>query len=181
MAANRKPEGERQDNAPSRALATVTQITGGRTVASREHRPTPGWLKPTKDAWDDFWEADIAQLLAPHHMPTVYRLFELRDAQARALRIYKKSPMVEGSMKQPVVNPAMSTVQALEKDIRALEDRLGLTPKAQANLGIKIGEARLTAAELNRMAEEEAEGDGDADGAGDGDADDVLEGEWVEA
>jgi hypothetical protein len=182
MVAHRKPEEQRQDNSPGRALATVTEINGGRSAAGMAHAPAAGWLKPTRDAWDDFWLADVAKMLAPHHMPTVYRLFELRDAQTRMLRVFKKCPMVEGSMKQPVVNPAMATVQALEKDIRALEDRLGLTPKAQASLGIKIGEARLTAAELNRMAAEEGSGDSDGGDAGsDGVPDDVLEAEWVEA
>ena len=36
-----------------------------------------------------------------------------------------------------------------------------LTPKAQASLGIKIGQAGLTAAELNRMAAEESDDDDD--------------------
>ncbi|HEY9015781.1 MAG TPA: P27 family phage terminase small subunit [Gemmatimonadales bacterium] len=184
MVANRKPEGTRQDNKPGRELATVHSISGGQPAVEMEHRPTPGWLKATRDQWADFWEADVAKVLARHHVPALYRLFELRDAQARALRLYKKQPMVDGSMKQPVVNPAMSTVQALEKDIRALEDRLGLTPKAQANLGIQIGQARLTAAELNRMAageDDDDRGGSDPERVGDGEPDDVLEADWVEA
>jgi hypothetical protein len=139
-------------------------------------------LKSTKDQWVEYWRADVAAVLASHHVPALYRLFELRDAQQRALRIYKKQPMVDGSMKQPVVNPAMSTVQALEKDIRALEDRLGLTPKAQANLGIRIGQAGMTAAELNRMAREEEPDDGDSgQGSDAGVVYDVVPGEWEPA
>lgn len=192
MPANRKPEGQRQDNKPYRALATVTDISGKDPAAGAPHKPAPGWLKETRDQWDDFWEADVSRVLAKHHLPAVYRLFAFRDAQTRALRLYRKAPMVTGSQKQPVVNPAMGTVQNLEKDIRALEDRLGLTPKAAANLGIKIGEARLTAAELNRMAGADDDGD-DRDGStgtresaggeqpADGEPDDVVEALWTEA
>lgn len=184
MPQNRKPEGTRQDNAPSRALASVTQIAGRQPAADAPHPAPRGLLKQTHEQWEDFWQADSSQVIARHMLPAVYRLFELRDAQTRALRLYKRRPMTEGSMGQPVVNPAMGTVQALEKDIRALEDRLGLTPKAAANLGIQIGQARLTAAELNRMAEEEEPSDGDA-GESDADgrsSDDLVEADgWVEA
>ena len=157
----RKPVGTRQDERPSRAPASVTDISGGRRLLARNYPPKPSWLKEVKEQWDVYWTTQVSELLAPHHVPALYRLFELRDAQGRALRIYKREPMVQGSMKQPVVNPAMTTVQSLEKDIRALEDRLGLTPKAQASLGIKIGQAGLTAAELNRMAAEESDDDDD--------------------
>lgn len=188
MPANRKRPDQRQDNSTSRELASVTQIAGRAPAQISRHKPGTGWAKSTRDQWEEFWEADVAQVLAAHHVPAVYRLFELRDAQARALRIYKREPMVQGSMKQPVVNPAMATVQALEKDIRALEDRLGLTPKAQANLGIKLGQASLTAAELNRMAQEDDDDD-DSGSAGssraggaqpDEQSGDVVEGEWIE-
>jgi hypothetical protein len=39
----------------------------------------------------------------------------------------------------------------LERAIVALEDRYGVSLKAMANLGVAIGQAKLTAAELNRM------------------------------
>lgn len=184
MANNRRPESIRQDNRPNRDLATVTSIVGSSPAAKKPHKPVPGWLKQTRDQWVEYWESDVAQIIAGHHVPAVYRLFELRDAQSRALRLYKQQPMVDGSMKQPVVNPAMATVQALEKDIRALEDRLGMSPKSQANLGIKIGQAALTAADLNRMALEDADDSGGAGaslGTGDEEPDDVVEAEWSEA
>ena len=184
----RKPVGTRQDERPSRQPASVTDITTRRLLA-RNHPPKPGWLKEVREQWDVYWTTQVSALLAPHHVPALYRLFELRDAQGRALRIYKREPMVQGSQKQPVVNPAMATVQSLEKDIRALEDRLGLTPKAQASLGIKVGQAGLTAAELNRMAmEDDEDDDGNAGataergGAGEDVSADVVQGEfWNQA
>lgn len=185
MVAHRKPDGQRVHNPPSRQLATVSQIAGTAPAAAGEHPPPMGLLKQTREQWDDFWDSDVSRVVGQHHLPALIRLFEMRDAQTRALRLYKKRPMVEGSMGQPVVNPSMGTVQALEKDIRALEDRLGLTPKAQASLGIQIGTARLTAEQLNRMAEEDGrEGEGDDgwnSGAGSGEPADELEAGWSEA
>lgn len=186
MPNNRKPEETRQDRSPGRALATVTSIAGRNSVVATKGAPKPGtgWLSGTRTQWIEFWESEVAGILTATHLPAVYRLFELRDAQARALRLYKREPMVQGSMKQPVVNPAMGTVQALEKDIRALEDRLGLTPKAQANLGIAIGEARMTAAQLNAMArEDDDDGNGGTEpgGSREPEPDDVLEAEWSES
>ena len=46
---------------------------------------------------------------------------------------------------------------------RALEDRLGLSPKARAQLGVTFGQAQLSAAELNRMALESGETGGNGD------------------
>lgn len=186
MVANRKPAGTRQDNSAGRQLAPVVAISGPRPAAVLDHPATPGWLKATKEAWVIYWESDLSRILAPPHLPALYRLFDMRDAQARALRLYKRRPLVDGSMGQPVVNPAMKTAQALEGDIRALEDRLGLTPKAQANLGIAVGNAALTAAELNRMAEEEDEDDdrggGSAGGPEGAMPHEVVPGEaWFEA
>jgi hypothetical protein len=43
---------------------------------------------------------------------------------------------------------------ALDKAIVALEDRIGLTPKAQAALGIVVGRQKLTAADINRLGDE---------------------------
>ena len=98
MPAHRKPEGTRQDNSAARELATVVDINGGKPAYLAPHKVIPSWLKQTKEQWDDFWQADVAKVLANHHIPALYRLFELRDAQARALRIYKKQPMVFGWM-----------------------------------------------------------------------------------
>lgn len=185
MPANRKAPGTRQDNSSSRALATVSQIRGGRQVEAPEARPV--WLKATREAWDALWRSDVALAVGEHHLPAVFRLFELRDQQERAMRLYRRQPLVDGSQKQPVANPAMGTALSLERAITALEDRLGLTPKAQANLGIAIGQAGLTAAELNRMAQEAADDDdgdtrgwvGEAGAAGE--PQDIVEAVWADA
>ena len=112
--------------------------------------------------------ADLANVMDPADTPVLQRLFGMRDAQARAMARWRKTPYIEGSQGRPVKNPAFDEGMVLERAIVALEDRIGLSPKARANLGIAIGQARLTAAELNRMAV-----------ARDNNSDD--DGEWIDA
>ncbi len=172
MPANRKPLDQRQDNSPSRALMSVESVAG--SVSLDVHPEHQHWLKATRTDWSELWESDVSQAYGRHHLPAIYRLFDFRDAQARALALYRRQPMVDGSMGQPVSNPALATADKLEKSITALEDRLGLTPKAQAALGIAIGQHQLTAAELNKLA---AGGDDDDDGG----SADYVDAEWEEA
>jgi hypothetical protein len=53
----------------------------------------------------------------------------------------------------------------LERAIVQLEDRYGVSFKALANLGVAVGQAKVTAAELNRVADDRdtdpSEEDGD--------------------
>lgn len=149
MAPPRKRPDQRQDNREGRRL---TVLAGGRNAGDR---PPAGrsWRKAVTEAWDAFWAGDAAEVVQPEHHHAVRRLFDLRDLQARAFEQYRKRPFVDGSMGQPVTNPAFADAMKLEAAIVALEDRFGLTPKARANLGVAIDLAALTAADLNRMAE----------------------------
>ena len=65
---------------------------------------------------------------------------------------------MKGSQGQPVLNPALRAVTAFDTSILALEDRLGLTPRARLQLGIQLNEAVRSLAELNRTLQEEEDG-----------------------
>lgn len=149
MAAPRKRQDLRQDNRPERAL-TVIDGDGPVDVPS----PMSTWSAGTKRSWATFWTSSVATVIKPEQHDALFRLFEMRDLQTRALARYRKQPYVDGSTGQPVTNPSFADATKLETQICALEDRLGLTPKALANLGIAVGQAALTAADLNRMASE---------------------------
>ncbi len=134
----RKADSVRQASHGDRALVAVESIGSVEALSGRS--ASTHWLQATKKAWVELWESDVSQAYGQHHLPAIYRLFDFRDAQARALALYRRQPMVDGSMGQPVSNPALATADKPEKSITALEDRLGLTPKAQAALGIAIGQ-----------------------------------------
>jgi hypothetical protein len=151
----------------------VAVIQAAQSAVPDVPAPSGRWLKASKEAWVDFWTSTVAGVVTTADMPGLLRLFEHRDLQARALSRYRRKPYVNGSTGQPVTNPAFGEAMKLESAAVALEDRLGLSPKARAALGIVFGQAAMTAADLNKMAAEET---------GDGfDADDVLEVDGWEA
>jgi P27 family predicted phage terminase small subunit len=117
------------------------------------------WLKAQRDSWDDFWGSNLAALIERPDLPALERLFDMRDEYVRLMKLYRAQMFVTGSTGQPVISPAFKAAQELEISMRNLEDRLGLTPKARAALGIAIGQARITADELNRRARAAARAD----------------------
>lgn len=157
MAPNRKPAHLRGPRTGSHtknpAVAELTLVEGFDPPPA-----LPSWLKPTKQSWDEFWSHPLAKTVEAVDVPALERLFTMRDMQSRAWRRYKKQPYIDGSQGQPVANPAFGEAMSLERAIVALEDRIGLTGKARANLGVALGQAALTAADLNRAAK-----DADAD------------------
>jgi len=117
--------------------------------------PPRSLLAVTRKSWEAFWTSEVAAAVdASSDMPAIVRLFTLLDERERALRIYRRARLVSGSQGQPVLSPAFKAIAVLDSEIRQLEDRFGLTPRARAALGISIGQARLTLDELNRVAVE---------------------------
>ncbi|MBA3778215.1 MAG: hypothetical protein H0X16_02710 [Chloroflexi bacterium] len=82
-------------------------------------------------------------------MPALRRLFALLDERERAYRVSRRALVVEGSMGQPRINPVVGLVATLDAEIRQLEDRLSLTPKARMALGVAFGEAHRSLDALN--------------------------------
>ena len=83
--------------------------------------------------------------------PAITRLFTLYDERERAFRGYKKRRLTLGYKGQPVLNPLGRMMLQLDEEIRQLEDRLGLTPRARLQLGITFSEAAKSLDDLNRM------------------------------
>ena len=133
----------------------------GQLVALGErpaHLPAPRCLlAATRQAWEGFWGSEVAAAVdASSDMPAIVRLFTLLDERERALRIYRRARLVSGSQGQPVLSPAFKAIAVLDSEIRQLEDRFGLTPRARAALGLTIGQARITLDQLNVAAIESA-------------------------
>ena len=151
MAPPRKRPDQRQDNRPARAALAVVKPT---TPTTRKPAASRGWRKATKDAWAEYWCSEVSGAAESVDLSALRRLFTMRDMQAACWARYEAEPYVDGSKGQPVANPALDDALKLERAIVALEDRLALSPKARANLSIAIGQAQMTAADLNRMAKE---------------------------
>lgn len=120
--------------------------------------PPTGLLKTHRDSWARYWTSKVAGAADPvTDLPTATRLWTLYDERERAYRGYRKQRLVEGSQGQLVINPLYKVVQSCDSEIRALEDRLGLNPKARLQLGIAVGEAAKSIADLNQALEADLE------------------------
>lgn len=131
--------------------------------------PPPKLLKATRQAWDRYWESDVARAVTPAEWSVVERYFTYADEHARALSVLRRGHRtVEGSRGQVRLNPLADYLSRLESSMVRLETELGLTPMARARLGIAVGTARLTAAEVNRMALDPADADNTEEVSDDG-------------
>jgi hypothetical protein len=68
------------------------------------------------------------------------------------LRATRKRPILAGSMGQPTLNPLTKQLGAVDAEIRQLEDRFGLSPRAAMALGIIFTDLHKNLDELNREA-----------------------------
>ena len=113
-----------------------------------------GLLKATRQRWSRYWGSPLAQLVEPEtDLSAIERLFTLYDERERAYRAYRKERLVLGHAGQQVLNPLGRQLSVFDAEIRQLEDRLGLTPRARLQLGIVYGEVKRTLEELNRALE----------------------------
>ena len=114
------------------------------------------YLKNTKLWWEAFWTSDLASAIdEKSDQSIIYRLATLMDERERIYKQAKKDRLVVGSQGQVVINPLYSAMLKLDAEIRQLEDRIGMNPKARVSLGISIGQAKKSLAELNAELEEE--------------------------
>jgi len=114
-------------------------------------------------AWRRYWESPVAQVVTDIDMEVVSRLFEHYRQYDRAVAALGTAMFVTVSPNQVKANPALDAVLKLDTAILRLENELGKTPMARARLGIAVGEAVMTAAELNRIAKESDARDDDED------------------
>jgi P27 family predicted phage terminase small subunit len=111
--------------------------------------PPAGLLTASTRAWGTLWASPLAATFQPSDLPALRRLFELRDERVRAFRVARKDRIVPGSKGQPVLSPMIGYVASLDAEIRNLEDRFGLTPRARLQLGVTFGEAHRSLADVN--------------------------------
>lgn len=167
-----KPATNRQGHRKRPSLALV--LPEKREIVTPD--PPKGITKPARQCWESFWQSDVAAAIdiqADSHR--LLRWITAVDEWHRVGKAFRKERVVSGSMGQPVINPLATYLTSLEATIKAAEAEFGMTPMARLKLGIAVGQAAKTAADLNRMVEQEGHDDS---GGGE---DDALEGEWEEA
>lgn len=152
--APKPPERRQRRNRP-----TTLRVVPGGTLGRPVPPPPAGLLAATRREWETFWRSELARLIEPDtDLPALERLYRYYDEHRRVLREARKERLTIGSTGQMVLNPLLKYAESVAKEIRALEDRFGLTPRARLTLGIKFGEAARSLDDLNRMLEDD---DGD--------------------
>jgi P27 family predicted phage terminase small subunit len=132
-----------------------------------------GLLAASRAIWDGFWSSPVALAVdRQSDMHRVNRWITAVDEYERCMPVLRKTRLVKGSMGQPVLNPLASYLAQVEANLKAAESDLGLTPMARLKLGVTFGQAKLTAAELNRQLEASEPEPGEPE---------AWEAEWTEA
>ncbi|HET7030359.1 MAG TPA: hypothetical protein VFI34_07595 [Candidatus Limnocylindrales bacterium] len=153
----------RHARSTARERQALTALAGG--LASPP-APPKDLLAATIADWEAFWASEQARLVKPAHVPTLLRLFRIRDQAERFRRAGMRKPLVVGSTGQLVLNPLLKEASDLASKLLPLERDFGLTPKAWVDLGGALGDATRSLADLT------AELQGDVEDAGDDDAGD---------
>lgn len=112
--------------------------------------PPEGVAERTAAQWAGFWGSPVAKLVDPvSDLPALERLFLLYDDCLQFRESIRKHPMVEGSQGQLVRNPFVKDLKDAQAEIRQLEDRFGLSPRARLGLNLTLGTTAKTLADLN--------------------------------
>jgi P27 family predicted phage terminase small subunit len=103
----------------------------------------------------------VASAVDDADLPTVERLFRLRDMFTRAERAYRREPLMDGRKGGTIVNPVWKVLRDTAAELRQLEARFGITPQARFQLGITFSEARKRSLEdrIRDLQEDEEEQD----------------------
>lgn len=146
-----KPDGARQGHRKGGLAVVPARVSADVQVPAAPRE----WLKGTKDRWAAYWRSDVALVAGEVDLMAAERLFTYTDEWTRAVRALRQAGRVTtGSVGQVRLSPMVDYIKTLEQAIGRLSSELGLTPLARARLGIAVGQARLTAVEVNRMAQE---------------------------
>lgn len=103
----------------------------------------------------------MSGLVEDADLPAIRRLFTLLDERERSYRAFRRNRFVQGSKRQPVLNPLARHMLSLDGEIRALEAVFGIGPLPRLRAGIAFGEASRSLADLNRSLDQEAGEDDD--------------------
>lgn len=141
-----KPAAKRQRRNRQPALAVVPE----REIPKAPKR----MLGVTRDRWVTYWESDVAKVSQPAHLPIIERLFIRYDERERAYRLVRKEGRLTiGSQGQPVQHPMLKYIDDCDKEIRQLEDRLGLSPRAMLQMGTTFQDMLKSFEDRNRSLE----------------------------
>lgn len=101
------------------STSVILDDVGALTVSDEQMKPTRRWLKATKEAWEIIWEVPEAQMLRPHHIKALRRLYNMYDDEERLRREVNRSHVVAIEEPLGLDGPAVEGEAVLETEVRA--------------------------------------------------------------
>lgn len=158
MSARKRPDQRRGKAGTTKDFGVVVRAPAAPVPSCPAKLAGVAPLKATVEAWDRLWASDVVSVVdLRSDLEAVVRWASLLDERERAFRAFRASRLVEGSQGQPVLNPLWAVIRTCDAELRALEDRIGLSPKARLQLGITFAEAGKSLDELNRLLDLEGD------------------------
>lgn len=99
--------------------------------------------------WRTFWESPQAQLLLETEHVIVRRWVDSLARYRRAIELADANPISTGSQGQDVESPYYKIAHDALKVAERCEAQLGVGPLARMKLGVQVGEASRSLADLN--------------------------------
>lgn len=99
--------------------------------------------------WGIYWSSPLATLTTPTDVVLVRRYAVLLSEWSTAMSEFQEQRIVKGSQGQDVLNPRASWITSREAAMTGIEDRLGLSPLSRMKLGVALGEAARSLADVN--------------------------------
>ncbi|MGW4426368.1 phage terminase small subunit [Streptosporangium sp. NPDC004631] len=147
----KNPDDRQRRNAPQDLQLVTPSLQPAGQGEGGLPEPPSYLLAVTKRRWEAYWASPVAALAdAVSDLPALERLFWLYDDLERSRRsVRAQGHMIEGSKGQAVMNPLLRHMQTQAAEVRQLEDRFGLSPRARLSLGVTLGQAAQSLADLN--------------------------------
>jgi len=97
----------------------------------------------------------VAGLIDEVDRPRLERWITALDEWHLASKEFRKQRLVPGSKGQLRLNPLAAHIKVLEDTLSRAEAEFGLSPRSRAQLGITFGQAVITAADVNKLGEDD--------------------------
>ena len=144
---------------PTRKPATkrvnrVTKDVGIITIAAGKIPAEPANLcAHASGAWASYWGDVVSGAVREADTPLLLRWITNLDRYQRLIAQADAEPIVAGSTGQKRANPIYDLAFKLEASIKADEQQLGIGPLNRLKLGLAIGEATRSLADLDIEAD----------------------------
>lgn len=122
-----------------------------------EFQEGTGWHAQAVVRWREIWASDVAQIWDRRgDMGRLVRYIVNFDGWLKLTEAISGREVVRGSRGQARANPLFSVRTGLELELKAAEEKLGLTPMDRMRLGIEIGGAAQGLDSARKILEEQS-------------------------